>query len=91
MTLKTDHKWHDFLHFFELTPKEKAELDWVENETAPVLKYRGNVYALDEFERVSPHEGLKGWNGKHCDTAFSAVVIALSDDGERYKIGYVYG
>ena len=50
------------------------------------FKYRGYWYHLDGF--VSCPKGMfEGkWNGYTSDSFFSGVLIAISDDGETYKV-----
>lgn len=88
LEIKTDRKWKNLLYFYELTEKEKKELDWIEDDTASVFRYRGNVYALDEFMRIPDGaEDLKGWDGYRSDSYFSGIVVKISDDGEQYMAG----
>jgi len=88
MKIVTDHKWKDFVYFTDLTNKEKKELDWIiYKDYASIIRYRGNVYALDEFVRTEGIEELSDWHGYAADTFFSGIVIKVSDDGEQYMIG----
>jgi hypothetical protein len=66
-----------------------------------VIRYRGETYPLSEFVRIVPnggsgggfahydHEGaLKGWDGIHTDSFFSAVVVAFDpEDEDRVRVG----
>ena len=91
MTIRTDHKWHAFKYFMDLTEKQKAELDWIDDDCAPVLVYKGWPFALDQFMRIEHSSELKDWHGIHNDTFFSGVLIRLSDDGEKYQIATYFG
>jgi len=42
MKIITDRKWKNLLYFYQLTKSEKARLDWIDYEFAPVFRYRGN-------------------------------------------------
>ena len=91
MTIKTDHKWKNFKCFYELSPKHKRELDWVKDETASVVVYKGWPFALDEFMRIDAvPDDLKDWHGIKNETFFSGVLIKVSSNGEQYQVGYYY-
>lgn len=65
------------------------------------LKYRGHWYHVSDFTRFGPlfmagieratggaeESPFEGWHGRTSDSAWSGVVIKLSDDGETYQIG----
>ena len=88
MEIKTDRKWKQLKYFYELTDKQKGELDWIKDDLAPVFVYKNWPYSLDEFMRITDEaDGLKGWDGYLSDTFFSGVVIKLSSDGEMYQVG----
>ena len=94
ITIKTDHKWKEFLSWHDLTEKQKADFDWLEDEEAQAsacfVKRRGRVYCLDEIMTIDRHSPLHvdGWHGIAHDGFFSGIVVKLSRDGEQYKIGY---
>jgi len=90
MKIITDRKWKHLLYFYQLTKSEKARLDWIDYEFAPVFRYRGNVFSLDEFMRTTGIPELSEWHGYASDTYFSGVIIKISPDGERYMIGRYY-
>jgi len=88
MKIYTNHHWRKLLYFYELTDKEKRELDWIEDDTASVFRYRGNVYALDEFMRIdkTASKEFQDWHGYSSDSYFSGVLVKLSEDGEEYQV-----
>ncbi len=85
MSIKTNNKFRKLVCFSELTLKEQKEFDWLESpEEESFFRYDGWVYALSGamiLEHTPP------WHGYYSMTAFSAVVIQLSRDGERVKVG----
>jgi len=87
MEIITDYKWKSLLCFYELTKKEKQDLDWIEEETARVFRYRGNVYSLDEFMAIPNGAFPTKWHGYHSDSFFSGILIEVSEDGEQYRVG----
>ena len=94
ITIKTDHKWRNVLGWWDLTTKEQAYFDWLDDEEeqscACFVKRRGRVYCLDEISATYQGGRLAsdGWDGVASDSFFSGIVVKLSRDGERYKIGY---
>ena len=94
MNIKTDHKWKNFLYGYELTEREKVEFDYLttdEIDLGSFIRYKGRVYDMGEFMRVSDGmEDLLGWHGYSSDSFFSGIVIKVSGDGEQYMIGAYY-
>ncbi len=93
--VKTDKKWKDFVYRHDVPEKIlKNEFDWLDEEQEDgFLKFLGTWYHTSMFMRMNdsdPKSPLKGWDGYHGDSYFSGVVIKLSSDGEKYKIGRYY-
>ena len=94
ITIKTDHKWKELLNWWDLTTKEQADFDWLDDEEkqigASFVKRRGRVYCLDEIMTIdrSAHLAASGWDGVKAVSFYSGIVVKLSRDGDRYKIGY---
>lgn len=82
----TNHHWRKFRYRDEV-PQDILDSEF--NYQTPedcidgFIHYRGLWYHLDQFMRL---ENTSGWDGAHCDSFFSAVLIKLSDDGEEYQI-----
>ena len=93
LTIKTDHKFRELLHWYELTNKERAELSGLYDGIADssFFRYRGSVYDLASFMRIS--EGApfpENYNGYMSDSFFSGVLIELSTCGEAVKVATYY-
>ena len=95
MQIITDHKFRNLLYGYELTPKERADFDYVEDiDSHSFFRYRGHVYDPDDF-MATPHNEparqelneLSDWDGYQSDSYFSGVVIKYSSDFEQVKIG----
>ena len=85
MKIKTNNKFRNLLYWNELTSKEQKEFDWIEDPASEdFFRYKGAVYAISEAMRL---EQTPPWQGYYGMTAFSAVLIQLSRDGERVKVG----
>lgn len=96
--ITTNHHWRAFAYRSDVPEKILADrFDWAteDDHQDGFFNYRGWWwwYHLDEFTAVPRHPGptmpdpLAGWDGYHGDSYFSGVVIKISPDGERYRIG----
>ena len=97
VTIKTDGKWRNLLYGYELPKKQRKEFSYIKSQqefdTTNFAKYRGNYYDVSDFSHIGDRMGygeFKSWHGIVSDTYFSGIVIKLSSDGERYKIGRFY-
>jgi hypothetical protein len=78
----------------ELTPAERAEFDWLDWSaidegcgSASFFRYRGQLYSLDQFTYLDHPAGpFAGWHGISHDSAFSGVLVKISDDGETVTV-----
>lgn len=104
ITIKTNHQFRPLLKAYELTKKELREFDYMTNDElleADFIRYRGQVYALNDFVCII-HKGqsaykpfahfdhddcLKEWDGIRTDSFFSGIVIKYSQDFETVKVG----
>jgi hypothetical protein len=105
LTVRTNHHHYPLLSGYELTPKERKELDYLTddelNESSDrFFRYRGQVYDVQEFMRCDPnspfnqHRNMlahKQWQGYQSDSFFSGVVIRYTDGntGGHDDFGYV--
>lgn len=102
MEIKTNNHPREPLLWEQLTPKEQAEFDWMndsDHACAEFVRYRGAVYTLSEFcrvngrgfgESVPEFSPLAKWDGYHSDSYFSGVVVRYVDHGERVILGTFY-
>jgi hypothetical protein len=87
MNVTSNWHWRDFLYRHDVpTDVIENEFDWLtEDDQSGFLRYRGAWYHISMFLELKNKNTL--WHGVHCDSAFSGVVIAVSRDGEQYRIG----
>jgi hypothetical protein len=88
--ITTDHKWKQFKYGYEVPEKVLAEqFDWLEDDekTDGFIRYRKYWYHVSEFLKTPKDSNMTGWDGYSPDSAFSAVMLQVSNDGEEYKIG----
>lgn len=88
----TDRKWKNFKYGYEVPKKVmRSDFDHLDEDSAidGFLLYRGNWYHISDFMRISPGapDWMKHWSGYTSDSAFSGILIKISDDGEQYIIG----
>lgn len=77
----------------QLSEKERAEFDYLDSRDkqydASFVRYKGWVYDMSCFMRTEPgslwHKA--GWHGTQHDSAFSGVVIHLTDDSDFVVMG----
>lgn len=77
------------LDFCQLTAKEQKEYDALEcPDDYSYIRYRGDVYSLEEFMRTSKDSELraKGWDGYIGESFFSAVLIKIVEDDPDYVV-----
>ena len=93
MKIVTDHKWKLLKDRTDVPSIAKdMDFDWIdfnlEEYWTGFFEYKGAWYHISEFMNVDillPF--YPEWNGYKAETAWSDVVIRISDDGEEYKIG----
>jgi hypothetical protein len=99
LTVTTNNVPRFTLDAYELTPRERAELDYLDwpaldagEDSATFFRYRGRVYDLGEFTRIAPTDSeLADWHGIASDSFFTATVVRYADPyGESVVVGSVY-
>jgi hypothetical protein len=95
LNIRTNNHWRDFVRGYELTAKERAEWDMLDDdslEDRTFIRYEGRVH-LDEFLPIVPYlgneneSGFDTWDGYMSDSFFSGLVIRYSTDCEQYQVG----
>lgn len=93
VTIVTNNQPRAVLYWHELTPRERSEFDYLENDdaqsAASFARYRGAVYDLGEFMRIDGGP-LAAWLGYAGDTFFSGVVVRLDSSGDSVTFGRYY-
>lgn len=93
LTIKTNNRPRLLIYGYELSDKEKAEFDWMDDvDSSDFFRYKGQVYALSEAINLgSGPLTVAGWHGAYPQTAFSGVLVKLVDgDADRVIIGRWY-
>ena len=94
LEIKTNHHWRPFAYRNEVPAKVLADqFDWTNEDDHydGFFQYRGCWYHLSEFPSFTSFAGgnepFKDWHGYHPDSAFSGILIRVSRDGERFRVG----
>ena len=101
LTIRTNHHHVPLIDAWELSPKERAEFDYIDwqaiddgLDSATFFRYRGTLYDLGEFSRdwgitkdTGLPESLRQWDGYLSDSFFSGIVVRIVDDGESVIVG----
>lgn len=98
LTIKTNNAPRPIVNGYELSPKERAEFDYLSDERldeSSFFRFKGNVYDLGEFMRCSFNMTLSldepnvwgKWDGYSSDSYFSGVVVRYVDSHERVIVG----
>ena len=95
LTVKTNNQWRDLVYRQDVPAGILAsDFDYQDAEETldGFFCYRGHWYHVDQFTRVDYHNGQNPfadghWDSYAGDSFFSGVVIKLSKDGERVKVG----
>lgn len=102
LTVKTNHHPRDLINWYDLTPAEQREFDYLDTEErqdcASFVRFKGNVYDVSEFQITStlPADNpLRKWSGFQSDSFFSGVVLRWHvEDGceqfDRVVMGTFY-
>ncbi|MBT8460250.1 MAG: hypothetical protein KJN60_11315 [Boseongicola sp.] len=96
MQIVTNSHWRPFAYALDV-PKDvlNDQFDWMRDEDGEhdtesycdgFFRYRGHWYHISEF---TARDDVPGFQAMACDTYFSGVAIAVSDDGEAYKVATV--
>lgn len=94
MTIKTNNRFRDLIHWYDLSEKERKEFDYLDTEDrqaeAEFVRYRGWIYDLGEFQ-IIPRNcnwiGFEKWSGYLSDSYFSGIVIRYANDFEQVVCG----
>ena len=84
MKIKTNNQPRDILTWYDLTPAEQKEFDYLEEgEGSFFFRYKNQAYDLGEFMRIdaniAPHpqrDDWEKWHGYASDSYFSGVLVS---------------
>jgi hypothetical protein len=93
MKIITDNRWRDFTYRYDVPEAVLADqFDYLSDYDDYYFQYRGWWYHVSDFPRTDTTGDLfaAGWQGAASDTVWSGVLLAISDDGDQFKVGRYY-
>ena len=94
MKIVTNNQPRDILSWYDLTPAEQKEFDYLEDGEGSFFRYKNWVYDLGEFmhigANIAPHpqrDGWENWHGYASDSYFSGVLIRYTSDCDQVIVG----
>ena len=90
----SNYSWRNLLYSYELTDKERQNFGYYDDEEIMgqnFFRYKGEVYDLGEFVYIPEDSYLSyfGWQGSLATSAWSAILIKLSNDGDSVQIAQI--
>ncbi len=93
MKIITNYQPRNTLYYYELTPKERKEFDYLDTpekqDDTVFFRYKNNTYDLNEFMRTPKDTEISGWDGYHGDSYFSGILVkwVKNTDYEQVIVG----
>ena len=87
MKIVTNNQPRATLTWYDLTPAEQKEFDYLEEGEGSFFRYKNQVYDLGEAMQI---EGVADWQGYYSGTAFSGVLVRCTSDCEQVIVGSYY-
>ena len=80
LTITTNNHKRDLLYWHDLTDKERAEFDWIDQDEADnfeFFRYKNWTFCLSDFMRIEGHDdsAFSAWDGYTNDSFFSGTLI----------------
>jgi len=98
--ITTNNNQRPIIDGYQLSMSAKAEFDYLDweaikegNDSASFFRYKGQLYDLGEFQRLSDLPSLsplQGWDGYLSDSYFSGLVVKYTADMEGIIVGSYY-
>lgn len=87
MRIETNNQPRAILSWYDLTPAEQKEFNYLEEGAGSFFRYKGWVYNLGEFMRIDYTAINDKWHGYASDSYFSGVLIRYTSDCEQVIVG----
>lgn len=95
--IQTNNQPRDILSWYDLTPAEQKEFDYLEEGEGSFFRYKNQAYDLGEFMRIdaniAPHpqrDGWEKWHGYASDSYFSGVLVRYTSDYDQVIVGMYF-
>ena len=97
MKIKTNNQPRDILTWYDLTPAEQKEFDYLEEGEGSFFRYKGWVYDLGEFMRTDvsivlhpQRDSLEKWHGYASGSYFSGVLVRYTSNCDQVIVGQYF-
>lgn len=97
MAIVTNNQPRDIISWYDLTPAERKEFDYLPEGEGSFFRYKNHMYDLGEFmhidTNIAPHpqrEDWGKWHGYSSDSYFSGVLVRYALDNESVIVGSYY-
>ncbi len=99
MVIRTNNVPRDLVYDHELTPKERAEFDYLDwpaidegRDSATFFRYKGELTDLGTVMRTDPSGELcaAGWEGCVAWSAFNGLLVKFTPDCDQLIVAYFY-
>ena len=98
MDIVTNNAPRQLINGFELSDKERQEFDYLTDDElceSVFFKYKGDIYDLGEFMRITDtmtlHDNqLKEWDGYMADSYFSGILVRYIERDEEIVVGQFF-
>lgn len=90
MKIITNNQPRDILSWYDLTPVELKEFDYINTENqidALFFRYKGNVYDIGETVYIT---SMGDWQGIYSQSYFHGVLIKINPHVETVIVGSYY-
>ena len=94
MKIITNHQPRNTLYYYELSPKERKEFDYLDTpekqEQTVFFRYKKNTYDINQFMRTPQNvKHFIDWDGYHGDSFYSGIVMkwVKNTDYEQVIVG----
>jgi hypothetical protein len=86
----TNNHPRTILSWYDLTPAEQKEFDYLEEGEGSFFRYKNHVYDLGEFMRVDHTAISDKWKGYVSDSYFSGVLVRYTSDCDQVIVGQYF-
>lgn len=90
MKIKTNNHPREVLTWYDLTPEEQKEFNYLEEGEGSFFRYKNWVYDLGEFVRVDRTVMPDKWQGYWSGSYFSGVLIRYTSDCDQVIVGQYF-
>lgn len=93
MLIKCNNKPRQKIYGFELTDKQKADFDYIDDvDNGTFFKYKGEIYDINDFMRVCDlhNNPFNGYHGYISESFFSGILIKLCEDSDYIIVASYY-